>query len=116
MGRRMLWILVAVAWSQVAAAASLKPVDVDRFFIAPNEPTVLRWKVESGSIGEGVEYTIRDYCGAAVATGRAKVASDDALEATLKLAPGFYELETLCPLGLHSTFVETLPWSSATVL
>ena len=95
MGRCTLTILVAVAWSQIAAAASLKPVEVDRFFIAPNEPTVLRWKVESGSIGEGVEYTIRDYCGAAVATGRAKVAPDDAgtLEATLKLAPGFYELE-----------------------
>jgi len=92
MPRRTLLIIVAVLSPYAAHAASLGPVDAARFFITPNEPAVLRWDVE-GTLAGPVEATIRDYWDRPVASLPAKVTPEGALELTVELAPGFYEVE-----------------------
>lgn len=87
-------LFVALCLSTYPAdAAALKPVGVDSFFVTPNEPAVLRWKVESGQPGGPVEYTIRDYWGQPVASGRTKPGAAATVEVTVKLRRGFYEVD-----------------------
>jgi hypothetical protein len=90
---RMLPLVALLAWTQMTRAAVLKPADVDGFFVTPAAPSVLRWNVESGQLVAPVQYTIRDYWGSPVASGRATPAAGNTVEATVKLAQGFYELE-----------------------
>lgn len=91
--KRMLPLVALLAWSQAAGAAALKPVGVDAFFLTPDEPSVLRWTVESGKLAGPLEYTIRDYWGNSVASGQVKLAAGNTVEATAKLRQGFYDLE-----------------------
>jgi len=91
---RRLWPLVALlAWTRAVTAADLRPAGADGFFVAPNEPAVLRWSVESGEVAAPLEYAIRDYWGNPVASGQARPATPKTVEATVKLAQGFYDLE-----------------------
>ncbi len=91
--KRMLPLVALLAWTQILSGATLKPAGVERFFVVPDEPSVLRWNVESGKLAGPVEYAIRDYWGKPVASGQAKLAAGNTLEATVKLAEGFYDLE-----------------------
>jgi hypothetical protein len=77
----------------MAAAATLKPEDVDGFAVVVNQDSVLRWSVESGELPEPIDYTIRDYWGRPVACGRTKAAAGNSVEADVRLAQGFYEIE-----------------------
>jgi hypothetical protein len=90
---RMLPLVGLLAWAQMTRAAVLKPADVALFFVTPERPSVLRWNVESGQLVAPVQYTIRDYWGNSVASGRATPAAGDAVEAAVKLAQGFYALD-----------------------
>ena len=86
-------IAFVIACAHVAAAATLKPVDVERFFVTPDQPAVLRWQVESGPLAGPVEAIVRDYGDRTVATIPAKVTADGLVELTVKLPAGFYEIE-----------------------
>ena len=89
-----LWPLVALlACTRAVTAADLRPAGADGFFVTPNEPAVLQWSVESGEVAAPLEYAIRDYWGNPVASGQAKPATPKTVEATVKLAQGFYDLE-----------------------
>lgn len=88
--------LLSVAWIvciQSAGAATLRPLDVATFFVAPDEPAVLQWKVESGRLDGPIEYAIRDYWDKTVDSGRAKIADDGTLEVAVELPQGFYDVE-----------------------
>jgi hypothetical protein len=93
MRRKTLLLLAMLAWPSVGNPATLRPVDPAQFFVTPNEPTVLRWTVQSGTLEQPVGATVRDYGGNTVATMPAKVTPADVLELEVKLAPGFYDLE-----------------------
>lgn len=86
-------IALVVACSHVAAAATLEPVDVERFFVTPDHPAVLQWHVESGRLAGPIEAIARDYGDRAVATIPAKITADGLVELTVKLPVGFYEIE-----------------------
>ncbi len=85
--------LASVCWSPLAGAATLTPVSVDPFFVTPNEPAVLRWTVDSGTLDGPVEATVRDYWGQPAASIPARLKPEKALELTVKLPPGYYDVE-----------------------
>lgn len=88
-----LGLLLLLTGSTSAPAASLKPATVKQFFFTPQKPATLQWRVESGELKDPIEYTLRDYTGKTISSGRAKRAADGAVEATLRLDQGFYEIE-----------------------
>jgi hypothetical protein len=90
--RQTLLLVALTACSNVAAAATLKPIDVAGFFVTPDQPAVLRWNVE-GTLAGPVEAIVHDYADRPVATTPAKLAPDGAVELTVRLSPGFYEVE-----------------------
>lgn len=75
-----------------AQAATLKPVAPETCFVTPGSPATIRWNVQSGPLA-GLEYVVRDYAGKQVAAGQAKAAGADAIETTLNLSQGFFEIE-----------------------
>jgi len=93
MCKKILFTAVVVACSHVVAAATLKPIGVERFFVPPDELAVLQWHVESGPLDAPVEAIVRDYQDRRVAALPAKVTADGLVELTVKLPPGFYEIE-----------------------
>lgn len=100
-----LLILAVLAWSHPAipsvghmnappnGRAALKPAGEEPLFVTPGEQSVLRWQMESGGLDEPVEYTIRDYGGKPIDSGKAKVAGEGLVEATVTLGRGFYDVE-----------------------
>ena len=73
-------------------AAELVPVDVAGFFVRPDEPAILRWKVATGESSGTIDYTIRDYRGESVSSGVLKPADDGPMETAVTLSAGFYEI------------------------
>ena len=73
--------------------AELVPVGVDRFFVAPGEPAVLRWKTESDKPPRAANYSVWNYHEEPVSTGTALPAENGLLQATLTLPVGYYEIE-----------------------
>jgi hypothetical protein len=93
MSRRLaasLLVLVAVG---TAGAATLRPARMDECFIAPEKPSTIGWKIESGPLAGPTPYVVRDYGEKQVAAGEAKATGPAALETTLRLPAGFYEIE-----------------------
>jgi len=86
-------LLILVVCPAATRAAALRPAGVTGFFVMPGEAATLRWQVASGKLEAPVEYTIRDYWDKPVTTGRAKIGEKGAVEATVKLAQGFYDVE-----------------------
>ncbi len=66
-----------------AADAASGPLDIASYFVTPEQESVLRWTVEPGA---SPEYSIRDYWGKSIASGRAKVLPANIAEATVRLA------------------------------
>ena len=91
--KQILPLVALLAWTRAVTAADLRPAGADGFFVTPNQPAVLRWSVESGELVAPLDYTIRDYWGNPVASGQAKPSAAKTVEATVKLAQGFYDLE-----------------------
>jgi len=112
MGNKLPFAALVVACAHVAAAATLKPVDVERFFLAPDQPAVLRWHVESGPLAGPVEAIVRDYGDRTVATIPAKVTADGQVELTVTLPVGFYEIE-LPAVGQRFGLVALAPFDGA---
>ncbi len=79
--------------TQTAVAATLEPVDVAGFFVTPDRPAVLRWRIESAPLEGPVEAAVRDYADRVVARTPASLTADGRLELPVKLSPGFYEVE-----------------------
>ncbi len=96
MRRSVLWVVASLAMLPVpAVAAALKPVSVEQFFVTPEQPALLQWKVEGeGKLREPLPYTVYPYspAGEPVSLGLAAVTADR-VTATVKLAQGFYEIE-----------------------
>jgi hypothetical protein len=87
------WGLVALACSAIGQAASLKPVAVDRFAIAPGEQATLQWRIEGEWPGKAQDCVIRDYADAPVLKGQAALAAPNGIEVAVRLAQGYYEVE-----------------------
>ena len=98
-------VMIVMLLPTVAAAAAptLRPAAVESFFVAPDQPSRLRWDLASG---EEFEYVLRDYQQATVASGLA-VATGQAIDVSVTLAPGFYEIEF--PAAKQSFGVVSLP-------
>lgn len=83
------WAACAVS----AQAAGLRPVEVGQFCIAPNQPTVLRWR-PAGPPPEGpLEAAIRDYAGRIVSSTQARFSAEGFVELPVELAAGYYEID-----------------------
>ena len=95
MSRSTVWSLVFLTFPGVVLGATLKPAGVVSFFVTPGEPAQLQWKVEGGTLAEPLEYSLMDYSGKAVASGRAKLIDSGGVEVTLKMQQGFFEIEFL---------------------
>jgi hypothetical protein len=93
MPRSILWSLVFVASPGVVLGATLRPAGVVPFFVTPGEPAQLQWKVEGGTLAEPLEYSLLDYSGKAVASGRAKRLDSGVVEVALQPQQGFFEIE-----------------------
>jgi len=87
------WVAILLVPPGALEGAALGPAGVEQFFATPGEPAVLRFRVESGELGDSPEYTLRDYGGKPVLTGRAKKAAAGVLEATVRLEQGFLEID-----------------------
>lgn len=85
-------VLVA-ALAAHAGAAALKPLDVAGFFVEPGKEATLRWKADPARARGALEYTVRDYWGHAVSTGRTRAAGSGVIEAQVRLAQGYYDIE-----------------------
>jgi len=93
MHRRIVWSLVFMTFPGVVFGATLKPAGVGWFFVTPDERTQLQWKVEGGTLAKPLEYSLLDYSGKAVASGRAKLLDAAIVEVTLLPHQGFFEIE-----------------------
>ncbi len=91
--RRVAVLIGALTCAEIATAAALRPVAVERFFVTPNERSVLRFRVESPELAGPVEYTLRDYWDRPVGSGQAKLARAGAVEVSVSLSQGFYDLD-----------------------
>jgi len=87
------WVAILLVPLDVLEAAALRPAGVEQFFVTPDEPAVLRFGVESGELGDSAEYTLRDYGGKSILSGRAKRSAAGVVEATIRLEQGFFEIE-----------------------
>ena len=86
------WVF-AIGAGTLAATAALKPVDVAGFLVEPGREATLRWRhVADGPAGP-LAYTVRDYWGKVVATGRAQAAADGTVEVTVTLPRGFHDVQ-----------------------
>ncbi len=85
----MLWLTCLSS----ASAALLQPVGIEQFCVTPNQPTVLQWRIESGTLGETVDVVVRDYSDRVIHSPTAKVSDEGQLELTVQLELGFYEIE-----------------------
>lgn len=114
MPRSLAWSLVLFAFPGALPGATLKPMSVTQFFVPPDKPARLQWKIEGGTLAEPPEYSLRDYFGRPEGSGRAKLSAAGAagvspvhqkdtgkmpvppagtVEVTLTLRQGFYEIE-----------------------
>jgi hypothetical protein len=77
----------------VQATAGLKPLEIDEFFLTPDQPILLTWKAAIVGPSDRIAYEIRDYWGQSVARGEGTVKSDGAVNVLLKaLSRGYYEI------------------------
>ncbi|EIQ02143.1 hypothetical protein OpiT1DRAFT_00724 [Opitutaceae bacterium TAV1] len=74
--------------------AQIKPIDTETFFITPDAPSTLRWRMENAVTNKTLSYSITDYSGNPVTsfTSAPAVIKGDTVEVTLALPPGYYEL------------------------
>jgi hypothetical protein len=78
---------------------SFQPEDITEFWITPETPSTLTWKVIVSSAttqpakAEPDKYVIRDYGDNVVASGQATAAKDGKIMASLSLPTGYYSLE-----------------------
>jgi len=92
----MLRAMVPVALVLLCAAAQggvLRPEGVQRFFVTPGQKTALQWRIESETFAAPLDYTVRDYWGKQVVSGRATVVEEKTAQVAVQLAPGFYDVE-----------------------
>jgi hypothetical protein len=82
--------LAFLAWTSAASAAT-RPANVEQFFVEPDQPAVLRWQAEAGAAGS-VPYRLFDYTGKEIGSGEAKRAASGAIEASVRLGRGYYEI------------------------
>jgi hypothetical protein len=101
--RSLVWSLAFLALPGAVLGATLKPASVTQFFVTPEKPARLQWKVEAGTLAEPLEYSLRDYGGSSTgvspvpvspgASGRAKLLDGGAVEVALQPHQGFFEIE-----------------------
>ena len=88
--------LVALLWLSLSGgltAATLQPASLEQFCLTPGRRTVLRWHVEPDSIKAPVDVILRDYANRVVPLANAPALTENSLELTVELSPGFYEIE-----------------------
>jgi len=90
---RWILLLAPLVCASVLEGAVLRPAAVNEFFVTPGKPAVLRWCIESEKFAAPLDYTVRDYWGKQVATGRATVLEEKTTQVAVQLAPGFYDIE-----------------------
>ena len=100
MSKSILWCAAVLALPQIAVGATLRPANTMQFFVTPDKPARLQWKVEGGTLAGPVEYVLRDYSGSStgVSSPATRLPSHatlagDSVEVTLRLAQGFHEIE-----------------------
>ena len=93
MPRSLVWSLAFLAFPGAVLGATLKPASVVQFFVAPDKPAQLQWKVEAGPLAEPLEYSLLDYSGKLDSSGRAKLLDTGIVEVTLQPRQGFFEIE-----------------------
>ncbi len=93
MAPRLAFVLLLLACPMPIEAAGLAPASVEQFFLAPETPAVLRWRVDSGALSGGVPYRLSDYAGREIGTGQAARPTADALQVEVRLPQGFFEIE-----------------------
>lgn len=89
--RALLWWLCLAALAGSTTAAEYKPLAVEQFFVVPGETSLLKWHAEGEAAGTE-DYTIRDYWGQAIDSGKA-LRRKGMIEVSLRLPAGFHELE-----------------------
>lgn len=93
MQRSMAWGLILFSWPAGIFGESLKPANVIQFFVTPGEESPIRWTLEAGPFGGPIEYTLRDYSGKPVRSGRATTPSPGVAEVAVRGPQGFFEIE-----------------------
>jgi len=93
MPRSLVWSLAFLAFPGAVLGATLKPVSVTQFFVTPEKPARLQWKIEGGPLAEPLEYSLLDYSGKPEGSGRAKLLDGGIVEVTLQPRQGFFEIE-----------------------
>jgi hypothetical protein len=84
--------LIPAPPSANSPTVGLTPVSMLDFYILPNTDSTVRWKADLVGSKPEDAYEISDYAGKLVTTGKAQVAPDGTVSASLKLPAGFYEL------------------------
>lgn len=85
---------VCILWFVVAAqAAELRPMAIERCFVAPDQVEAVRWKVEGSPPPSPLRYVIRDYAEKPIASGEGQQVAPGVIETRLQLPQGFHEIE-----------------------
>ena len=77
-----------------AAPVSLQARDFTRFFVTPNQPAVLSWKLKSSVRSRAMRWRITNYWGRPVAAGTlATTGENNTINLPVRLARGFYQVD-----------------------
>ena len=83
-----------VSAPEAAAPLRLRVVDMTRFFVTPNQPAVLSWKINGSKTSQALSWNITNYWGHPVAAGTlSAVGPDNTINLPVRLPRGFYQLD-----------------------
>ena len=82
---------MAVGATAAAAAVPLQARDFTRFFVTPNQPAVLLWKLESSVRSRAMRWRITNYWGRRIAEGTS-LPANNTINLPVRLPRGFYQI------------------------
>jgi hypothetical protein len=92
LSRRFVGAMTILVSSVTAVSAELKPVSLEAFFIAPDQPVVLKWIGAPAAEGAKMRYSIADFAGRTVTESDATSGSGGIIEVPVRLKSGYYEI------------------------
>ena len=85
-------IIMSSSLNPPSAFGALAPVGVEGFFVTPDQPSVLRFKLAPAADAKELAYVITGYWDKPVVESKAAVGEGGAVEVQVKLAPGYYQV------------------------
>lgn len=85
--------LMSVALAAEPAGPALRPERAESLFVLPDQPAVLRWRLDGELSAEPIRYAVRDFQDREVKAGTAERLDPETVAVAVTLAQGYYEID-----------------------